>query len=190
MRASILPQFLKAAGLALILTKAGAAGGKPAEDLPLKDLAQSAQYILEARPLADFAGADSIRFKEAGADIPALERKVYRFRRGEVLKNVLGSDLPDTLVVFEAYTAAAVRTHRAERLSEDAPSIKTHTYKSPIKEKLLGKEKSVILFLDEVQDDTSVTPRDRFEFSAAQSYEQGLNRKAVLGTLPKTSEPQ
>lgn len=184
MRTSSIPYFLKAGGLALILAPLGAHSRAPAEDLPLKDLIQQSQYIVEARPLADFAGKVSIGIKDAGGEVPSLERKIYRFKRGEVFKNVLGSDLPDTLVIFEAYTGAAVRAQRAKALSEDAPPNTVHTYNSPIKDKLLGKEKSVILFFDEVQDDTTVTPHDRFEFSAAQSYEKAANRKLVAKTLP------
>jgi hypothetical protein len=184
MRNSSLPYFLKASGLALILAPLGAQGRAPVVDLPLKDLIQQSQYIVEARPLPDFTGTVSISIKDPGAEVPSVERKVFRFKRGDVIKNVLGSELPDTLVVFEAYTGAAVRAQRAAALSEDAPANTVHTYLSPIKEKQLGKEKSVVLFFDEVQDDTTVTPRSRFEFSAAQSYEKGSNRKLVGKTLP------
>lgn len=190
MRISLV-HFLKASGLALVLAPWGAHGRAPAEDLPLKDLIQQSQNIVEARPLADFSGKVTISIKDPGGEVPSLERKIFRFKRGEVFKNVIGADLPDTLVVFEAYTGAAVRAQRAKALSEDAPANTEHTYKTPIKDKLLGKEKSVILFFDEVQDDTTVTPHDRFEFSAIQSYEKASNRKLVVKALPAhaTGEP-
>jgi hypothetical protein len=189
MRTSSSPDFLKASGLLLVLVLApwGAPGRDSAVNLTLNDLIQQSQYVVEARPLADFAGKVSISIKDAGGEVPSLERNVYRFKRGAVIKNVLGSDLPDTLVVFEAFTGAAVRAQRAAALSEDAPANTFHAYKSPIKEKLLGKEKSVILFFDEVQDAASVTPQNRFEFSAAQSYEKASNRKLIAKALPASA---
>jgi hypothetical protein len=195
MRNAFISQILKASGLALLLAVQAMPAGKSGKSakaplgIPLKELAQQAQYIVEAYPLPPFENQISISFSEPGADIPPLPRKAFRFKHGEVFKNVLGSDLPDTLLVFEAGTAQAVRAQRAAALSEDAPAGTTDAYDSPIKEKLLGKEKSVILFLYEVRDDSTVTPADRFEFCAARSYEKGSNRKAVAGVLPKPSVP-
>ena len=179
-----LAPILKASGLILVLIPWSAQGRAPAVDLPLADLIQQSQYVVEARPLADFSGKVAIGIQDPGGEVPSLERKIYRFKRGEVFKNVLGSDLPDTLVIFEAYTSAAVRAQRAAALSEDALPNTVHTYKTSIKEALLGKEKNVILFFDEVRDEATVTPADRFEFSAAQSYEKAANRKLVVKALP------
>jgi hypothetical protein len=158
---------------------------KPAQGMPLKDLAQQAQYVMEASPLAPFAVVVNISFREPGVEIPPLERKAWRFKRGEVFKNVLGSEMPDTLLVFEAGTAAAVRAHRASHMSEDAPAGAVPAYASPIAEKLLGKEKSVFLFIDEVRDDSTITPSDRFELSASRAYEKGTSRKAIAALFPK-----
>ncbi|MDB5104940.1 MAG: hypothetical protein JWP91_2629 [Fibrobacteres bacterium] len=172
-----------AACLAFALMAAGGGFTAPAGNLTLNDLAQQAQYIVVARPLAP--SREEITFSEPGTEIPSLTRTVFRFKRGEVLKNVLGSELPDTLVVFEASTGAAVRAHRAMYLSEEPVTAEPHAYKSPIRERSLRKEKSVVLFLDEIRDDSTVAPRDRFELCAKRSYEKAANRKAIVKLLPK-----
>lgn len=188
MKSGNAPALLKTAGWVLLLSAQGNLGvtyaaGAPA-GIPLNDLIQRSQFVLEARPIAASARKVTITFKDPTAEIPPLERTSIKFIRLGVMKNVLGSDLPDTLTLFEGNTSAAVRAHRALHASGDKEAPAAESYKSPIKSGTLLKQKTVILFLNQIVDDTVVTPNDRFELTVAQSYEPASRRKEVMKRLP------
>ncbi len=182
-------EYLKTAGWILFLT-GGAAMAAPTTGLPLKDLIQQSQFILEARPIRNSAQIVAITFKDPTSEIPPLERKAYKFIRLGVMKNFLDSDLPDTMTVFEGNTAEAVRAHRAYHSSGESVNPANPAYKSPIKTGTLAKQKTVILFLNQIVDDSLVTPYNRFELAAGSAYETTTKRKDILKLLPKKAEQE
>ncbi len=156
------------------------------EEWPLKDLFQQAQFVVEGRVLPRYARSEPISFQDSGAQIPTLACNSWRFIRGETFKNVLGQDLPDTLLVFDAGTAAAVSAYRAAYLGGETEAPPGHFYRGPLSPSTLAREKFVILFMNQVIDDSTVSPRERFEFTAVQSYEKS-SAKAVVRKLAARS---
>lgn len=180
----------RTAGWILLFAAQGHVGVTSSPGLPLKDLIERSQFILEARPIKNSSRIVSITFKDPTAEIPPLERKVHKFIRLGVIKNFLESDLPDTLIVFEGNTAQAVRVHRAYHSSGESEYPAKSAYKSPIKTGALAKQKTVILFLNQIVDDSLVNPYNRFELAAGTAYEKTANRKNILKLLPRKAEPQ
>jgi hypothetical protein len=145
----------------------------------LKELFQGAQFVVEGRLVPRSARPEPISFADSGTAIPTLARDSWRFVRGEIYKNVLGQDLPDTLLVFDAGTAAAVAGQRAAyQGGPDAPPA-GHWYRSPLAPASLPREGKAILFLDQVQDDSLTAPRERFELSASLGWEKIAARARV-----------
>lgn len=158
--------FALAAGLT------GMAGASDPREVNLKELFQESQIVVEGRLVPRSARPEPISFADTGAAIPTLARDSWRFVRGGIFKNVLGQDLPDTLLVFDAGTAAAVAAQRAAWLGGlDAPPA-GHWYRSPLAPASLPREGKAILFLVQVQDDSLTAPRERFELSASLGWEK------------------
>jgi hypothetical protein len=180
----------RTAGWILLFAAQGHVGVTSAPGLPLKDLIERSQFILEARPIKNSSRIMTITFNDPTAEIPPLERKAYKFIRLGVMKNFLESDLPDTLTVFEGNTAEAVRAHRAYHASGESEDQPKPSYRSPIKTGTLAKQKTVILFLNQIVDDSLVNPYNRFELAAGSAYEKTANRKDILKLLPKKAAPE
>jgi hypothetical protein len=174
-----------AAGLVLALALEGHVGVTSLKTLKLADLAGRSGIIVLASPLKSFAATESLAFQ---GGIPPLERRVFCFKRGDILKNAYGADIPDTLMVFQANTAASAQAHAMAHSGGEVESPVTYTYAGSLKEERLGKEKSVLLFLT-LRREKGVTPSEWFELAAAHGYEKASQAKAVAKLLPKSQEP-
>ena len=180
------PRARLPAPAALLLACSLAASAESLQEWSLKDMFQQAHMVLDARPLPRFARPEAISFQDSGAQIPTLACNSWRFVRGEVFKNILGQDLPDTLLVFESGTAANVAAYRAAYLGGKTEAAPGHFYRGPLSPQSLAREKSVILFVNQVLDDSTVTPHERFEFTAVQGYEKS-SAKALVRKLAERS---
>lgn len=156
--------------------------------LKLAELAERSGIIVLATPLKAFAAKESLSFSDAKGGIPPLERRVFCFKRGDILKNADGADIPDTLMVFEANTSVAAQAHALAHSGGEVESPITYAYAGSLKEAKLGKEKSVLLFLTQRREQ-GVTPPEWLEFSAADGFEKSSKTKAVAESLPKPNEP-
>lgn len=154
------------------------ASAAPPNEWSLKDLFQQAHIVVEASPIPRSARREPIAFLDSGG-APILAREAWSFKRGAVHKNILGQDLPDTLIVFAAGTAAAVAAHRAAHAGEDAVPRPVGWYRGPLSATAMARERAVILFLDQVIDDSLVSPAVRFELTAEQACEKAANKAAV-----------
>jgi hypothetical protein len=172
-------RILMAAGLVLALTREGHVGVTTLKKMDLGELAGTANIILVASPLKPFEQKESISYSDSSNRIPPLQGKAYRFKRGEVLKNNASMELPDTLIVFDYDMDAESRGHVLAHTAGEVESPVTRYYESPIKESKLAKEKSVVLFLTEVNDNPIATPRNWLKFTANHSYEKTSKLKAV-----------
>lgn len=166
----------KAAALALA---AGVACAEAPGEWNLKDLFQQAHIVVEAAPIPRSARQEPIAFLDSGAAIPTLARGAWSFRRGTVHKNILGQDLPDTLIVFAAGTGAAVSAHRASHSGESSEPRPVHWYRGSLSTTAMAGERSVVLFLDQVIDDSLVVPAVRFELTAEQACEKAAMKPAI-----------
>lgn len=175
---------------ALVLACALAASAETFQEWSLKDMFQQAHMVLEARPLPRFARPEAISFQDSGVQIPTLACNSWRFVRGEVFKNILGQDLPDTLLVFESGTAGTVAAYRAAYLGGETEAAPGHFYRGPLSPQSLAREKSVILFVNQVLDDSTVTPHERFEFTAVQGYEKSSAKATVRKLAERSSLSQ
>jgi hypothetical protein len=165
--------------LAMAAGLADLAGAADPREWSLKELFQESQFVVEGRLVPRSARPEPISFADTGTAIPTLARDSWRFVRGQVHKNVLGQDLPDTLLVFDAGTAAAVAAQRAAYLGgTDVPDA-GHWYRGPLSPASLPREGKAILFLVQVQDDSLTAPRERFELAASLGWEKIAARARV-----------
>jgi hypothetical protein len=184
-------RILAAAALVLASAREGHVSVSTLKKMKLDELAASSQLIVIAVPLKPFEMADTITYADSAGRIPPLKCKAYRFKRTEVLKNDGGGDAPDTLIVYGYYTQIESRAHVAAHTGEAIESPVTQSYAAPIKEGNLAKEKSVILFLTQTEDEPDASPRKRLQFAASGAYEKASKVKAVkkLVAGPESSRP-
>jgi hypothetical protein len=161
------------------LPLAGAVMGASPQVWDLKDLFQQAHIVVEASPIPRSARQEPIAFLDTAPPLPTLPREAWSFIRGTVHKNILGQDLPDTLVVFAAGTGAAVFAHRANAAGDDPEPRPIPWYRGPLSPSAMARERSVVLFLHQVIDDSLVVPATRFELAAEQGCEKAANKGAV-----------
>ena len=174
-------------GFALL---AGLTWAESPGELNLKDLFQQSHIVVEASPIPRSARQEPIAFLDSGAAIPTLPREAWSFRRGAVHKNILGQDLPDTLVVFAAGTGAAVSSHRAASTGEAAEPGTSHWYRGSLSAAAIPRERSVVLFLDQVIDDSLVVPGVRFELTAENACEKAAMKPAIRKLAARMVAPE
>ena len=175
------------AGLVLAFVLEGHVGVTSLKTLKLAEMAERSGIIVLASPLKAFAAKESLSFSDAKGGIPPLERRVFCFKRGDILKNADGVDIPDTLMVFEASTAAAAQAHALARSGGDVESPITYAYAGSLSETKLGNEKSVLLFLTR-RSEPGISPSEWFELSASQGFEKASQAKTLAKLLPKTDK--
>jgi hypothetical protein len=192
--------FYIAAVLALSLAREGHVGVTTLKTLKLTELVERAGIIVLASPIKPLDAKEWLAFPDSGTNqggatngsakpsVPPLERKVWRFLLSETLKNQDGSALPETLMVYDANTAVSASGHASAHSGGSVESPITYAYASSIKETKLGKEKSVLLFLNRKQE-AGITPSEWLEFAATEGYEKGSKAKKVAKLLPKSEEP-
>lgn len=173
------------AGMVLALAMEGHVGVTSLKTLKLPELADRAQVIVLATPRQPFLALQTLRFQDSTT---SLERRLWHFKRGDILKNADGAELPENLMVMEANTAAVAHALILARSGGEVESPITYAYTGSLTEEKMDKEKSVLLFLT-LRREKVVWPPEWFELSAAHSIEKASKAKAVAKLLPKSQEP-
>jgi hypothetical protein len=179
MRNGPVKRILAAAALVLAAAREGHVSVSTLKKLKLDELAARSPLIVTATPLTPLETAETLTFADSAGRIPPLKAKAYRFKRMEIVKNSSEAALPETLTVFDYYTGIESRAHAAAHTQQPIESPVTGYYESSLPEKKLGKEKSVILFLTEYEDEANASPRKRLQFAASGAYEKASKLKAV-----------